>query len=274
MRRIKLKARLDAILARYGPDRRLTHDPLQFAHRYRDPADQEVVGFLAALYAYGNVVQILGTVEAILSVLGPRPAQFVKRFDPARDGPRFAPIGHRWTRGEDLAALLDILRHTLARHGSLRRLFLAGHDPLAPTIRPALAAFAHALRSIAGREARRSRGLGFFLADPMSGSPCKRWNLFLRWMVRRKPGLDLGLWPEIPPSKLVIPLDTHIARIGRNLRLTRRKSPSWAMAEEITRALARLDPADPLKYDFALCHFGISRDFYKEIPLPPPKIWG
>jgi uncharacterized protein (TIGR02757 family) len=93
---------------------------------------------------------------------------------------------------------------------------------------------------------------------PELGSACKRMNLFLRWMVR-KDELDLGLWKDIPSSKLVIPVDTHIARISCKLKLTTRKNVSWKMAEEITEKLKRFDPADPVKYDFALCHIGMRK---------------
>ena len=93
---------------------------------------------------------------------------------------------------------------------------------------------------------------------PEKGSACKRMNLFLRWMVR-KDDLDFGLWKEIPTSKLVIPVDTHIARICKQLELTSSETVSWNMAEEITDNLKKFDPDDPVKYDFALCHIGMRK---------------
>ncbi len=93
---------------------------------------------------------------------------------------------------------------------------------------------------------------------PEKGSACKRINLFLRWMVR-KDELDFGFWDFISPSKLIIPVDTHIARIAISLKLTTRKNVSWQMAEEITSNLGKFDPVDPVKYDFALCHIGIRK---------------
>ncbi|MDR7513161.1 MAG: DUF2400 family protein, partial [Armatimonadota bacterium] len=105
---------------------------------------------------------------------------------------------------------------------------------------------------------RRGRpGVQFFFPRPSSGSGCKRINLFLRWMVRRD-AVDLGVWRAIPPSKLVIPLDTHVIRVGQCLGLTRYRTPGWRMAAEITRSLRQCDPADPVKYDFALCRLGMS----------------
>jgi uncharacterized protein (TIGR02757 family) len=100
-------------------------------------------------------------------------------------------------------------------------------------------------------------GLTQFFSSPVNGSACKRANLFLRWMVRDR-DIDFGIWKKIPKNKLVIPLDTHIAKISRCLGFTKRKTQDWKMALEVTHALKKLDPEDPLKYDFALCHHGIS----------------
>ena len=103
------------------------------------------------------------------------------------------------------------------------------------------------------------RGLSHLVPDPAKGSASKRLFLYLRWMIRKDDGVDLGLWP-IDPSLLVIPVDTHIHRIARNLGLTRRSDASLRTAVEITAALRRLDPKDPVRYDFALCHMGVSRE--------------
>jgi uncharacterized protein (TIGR02757 family) len=106
--------------------------------------------------------------------------------------------------------------------------------------------------------ATMTHGLRHFLPSPLEGSACKRLNLYLRWMVRPDDGVDFGLWPQIPTDRLIIPLDTHICRIGQFLGLTRRKTPDWKMAEEITRSLRAISPDDPVQYDFVLCHMGIS----------------
>ena len=101
-----------------------------------------------------------------------------------------------------------------------------------------------------------SQGVKFMFPMPEQGSACKRMNLFLRWMIR-KDELDFGLWNEIPACKLVIPVDTHVARICTALELTKKKNVSWAMAEEITNNLKKFNPSDPVKYDFAICHIGM-----------------
>jgi uncharacterized protein (TIGR02757 family) len=111
------------------------------------------------------------------------------------------------------------------------------------------------LKAAYGRVPKRP-GVGYFFPRPSAGSGCKRLNLFLRWMVRRD-ALDLGVWTRVSPAKLIVPLDTHVIRVGRCLRLTTYTSPGWRMARDITASLRRLDPVDPVKYDFAVCHLGM-----------------
>jgi uncharacterized protein (TIGR02757 family) len=96
----------------------------------------------------------------------------------------------------------------------------------------------------------------YFFPRPSAGSACKRLNLFLRWMVRRDE-VDLGVWKNVPASKLIVPLDTHVIRLGRCLRLTRYTSPGWRMAADITTSLRELNPNDPVSFDFSLCHVGM-----------------
>jgi uncharacterized protein (TIGR02757 family) len=256
----RVKAVLDRLYGQYDEHPAATADPVHVARRFNDPADREVVAFLAAALAFGRVQSVLNTIERLLAVLGPSPSGFVAAFDPGRDRAAFTPLVHRWTRGEDLAALVWILRSFLERDGSIEGAFVAGHDPAAVDVAGALDRFsaralAVDLRPVYGGSGRRA-GVGFFFPRPSSGSGCKRLNLFLRWMVRRD-GIDLGLWTRVPASQLVIPLDTHVIRVGQCLGLTRYRSPGWRMAADITASLRALDPADPVKYDFAICHVGM-----------------
>ncbi len=105
---------------------------------------------------------------------------------------------------------------------------------------------------------RGRRGLTHLCPDAELAGACKRWNLLLRWMVRGPDGVDLGLWRGVPTSALVVPLDTHVSRVARYLGLTDRRDMTWRTAEEITRSLQRIDPTDPVRFDFALCHLGMS----------------
>ena len=235
-------------------------DPIQIVRRWREPADREVVGFCAAALAFGRVSSVLQSIERLVALMEGEPANYVRRFDPRREAAAFRSLGHRWTRGPDLAALLWTIRQMIDRAGSIEGFFLKGDDPGADDVESGLDSFSNRalaldLRAAYGTVPRRP-GVCFFFPRPSAGSACKRLNLFLRWMVRRD-ALDLGVWARVSPSRLVIPLDTHVVRVGRCLQLTRRTSPGWPMARDITRSLRRLDADDPVKYDFALCHLGM-----------------
>jgi uncharacterized protein (TIGR02757 family) len=235
-------------------------DPVHIVRRYAAPDDREVVGFCAAALAFGRVASVLNSIESLLAVMGPQPAAFVRSFDPARHRKAIDPLVHRWIRGRDLVALLLILQRMLRETGTIERFFVAGDDPAAPDIAPALEAFSvRALQTdltpAYGRVPKRP-GVCYFFPRPSAGSACKRLNLFLRWMVRRD-AIDLGTWTLLSPSRLIIPLDTHVIRLGRCLRLTRFSTPNWKMAAEITSSLRAMNVEDPVRYDFSLCHVGM-----------------
>jgi uncharacterized protein (TIGR02757 family) len=254
-----LKPTLDRLYADFNfPDS--ATDPIQIVRRYQRPDDREVVGFCAASLAFGRVASVLQSIERLTAIMGEHPADYVRRFDPRRDAAAFDGLVHRWTRERDLIALLWVIRQMLDRSGTIEGFFLEGYDPDAPDIATALDSFsaramALDLSAAYGRVPKRA-GVCYFFPSPAKGSACKRLNLFLRWMVRRD-ALDLGIWTRVASSKLVVPLDTHVIRVGRCLRLTRYTSPGWAMARDITASLKMIDPADPVRYDFSLCHLGM-----------------
>jgi len=262
----KPKALLDALeqlCQRY--DRRfLETDPIGIVRRFDDPEDREIVGLIAAGLAYGRVASIRGSLVSLLARLGARPSRFVASFDPARDASRFDGFVHRFTRGRDIALLLHLVRQAKDHAGSLESYFVDGDaDPNSPTVGPALDDFGRRLFALdAGPFARegvvpRRDGARWLLPVPGGGSACKRSCLFLRWMVRPDDGVDCGVWTRISPSRLVLPLDTHLLRVVRALGWTRRKSAGWPMALEATERLRALDPADPVRFDFALSRLGI-----------------
>jgi uncharacterized protein (TIGR02757 family) len=254
-----LKAALDRLYGEFNyPDS--AADPIQIVRRFARDDDREIVAFVAAALAFGRVASVLQSIERVLAVLGPRPAAYVRAFDPRRDTPAFRDIVHRWTRGSDIAALIGILHQMIGQSGSIEGFFAEGIDPADPDLSAAIDRFstralALDLKAVYGRMPKRP-GVCYFFPRPSTGSACKRLNLFLRWMVRRD-ALDVGVWKSVPASTLVVPLDTHVIRLGRCLRLTDRTSPGWLMARDVTASLRRLDPADPVKYDFALCHIGM-----------------
>lgn len=254
----RLKALLEELYQTF--DRRyLATDPLVFVHRYRDRADQEVVAFLSAGLAFGNVRSIQQSLSCLLEALGPKPSDFVLHFDPLRHAECLPEKVHRWIGRPELARALVVLREMLRRFGSLEAAFTSGYEPDEPTLEPGLRAFARLARSLEPKapSAENSPGAVYFFPSPETGSACKRLNLFLRWMVRGGDGLDLGLWSSIPPSRLLIPLDVHVGRISRALGLTRLRTPGFSMVRQVTASLRRFDPLDPIKYDFALARLGI-----------------
>lgn len=266
---VSQKEYLEQLYRSYGPGY-LATDPLKFVRRFEAPRDREIVGLVTAGLAYGIVEQIFNSLEWILKRIGGHPEQFVRQFDPRRDGKIFNGFVHRFNRGRDLACLFWWQRQILEKEGSLEKFFLRGYRKEDPTIRLALTSFVERMltldnagiygHKVGARHALplpASARVRFFLPNPRGGGACKRLNLFLRWMVRRDDGIDLGVWRSVSPAKLVIPLDTHVISAARRLRLTRRKTPDWKMAEEITSRLKRLDPDDPLKYDFSLCRLGM-----------------
>jgi uncharacterized protein (TIGR02757 family) len=261
MRVAELRRRLDRLYRHYD-HRFVDPDPLQFVRGQRTPADREVVGLLASSLAYGNVRQIKRSIAAALEPLGPRPAEAVRRLDPRVAARRLSAFRHRFNDGRDVACLLFFTRQMLESHGSVEAFFAAGCPADAADVGPALASFS--ARALAldtaglypGRGTPRDAGVRFFFPSPEDGSACKRLNLYLRWMVRRD-GVDLGVWRSVDAARLVIPLDAHVLAIARRTRLTRYRSPGWPMAVDITRTLRRLDPADPVKYDFALHRMGL-----------------
>ncbi|GAM09849.1 hypothetical protein OR1_02131 [Geobacter sp. OR-1] len=258
---------LKDILDRLYEARSLAHlanDPLSFCHRYPGPADREVVGLIAASFAYGNVKIILRNLERIFSVIGPAPRRFVEQFEPERDARLFSGFKHRFNDGRDLCALLLAIRQMLAETGSIESYFLKGFDPQSGDIGPGIASFSGRVLAMDFSPLFGPAGIfkdsyfPFFFPSPAGGSACKRLCMYLRWMVRPADGIDLGLWTGLSPERLIIPVDAHIQRIGQYLGFTRRKQADWKAAQEITAALAALDPADPVKYDFSVCHLGIS----------------
>jgi len=280
---LRLDARLDHAA-------RLATDPVELPRRYASPHDQEVAGLLAASLAYGRADLFKPILVRLLDQLGPSPAAAVDGIAaallprvtlttrtstpvaPPSHAPgaaallaRFAWFRYRFNQPADLAALLAAIGHLRRAHGSLGDRFTAlfaaaGGGPAA--LRPALADLAAELREAppvaALRGGRGTRGLRHLLPDAAGPGAAKRWNLYLRWMVRGPGPVDLGAWPGLPTAVLVMPLDTHVHRVARRLGLTARPDAGWRTAEEITAGLRLVDPADPVRYDFALCHLGMS----------------
>jgi uncharacterized protein (TIGR02757 family) len=260
--RANLREHLDALVDQYGGEEFLHTDPLGIPYAYPDPLDRELAAFLAAGLAYGRVDIVLRSCRDALARMGPNPAHFARNFEPRTQARVFDGWVHRFNRGVDLAALLWGFRQIYAKHGSLGALFGRGLAPSDPHIGAALDSFCAAFTAqdfdpvYPGGALPADAGVRWFFARPSDGSACKRLNLFLRWMVRRD-GLDLGLWPEVSPAQLLMPLDTHVARICGYLGLSARQTVGWPMVLEVTDKLRELSPHDPVRYDWAICRLGI-----------------
>jgi uncharacterized protein (TIGR02757 family) len=271
-RELLLAARLDR-LSRAYPRAISQADPIRFPAAYERPDDREVAGWIASAFAYGRVETILASVGRILAALGSHPARTI---DSISDFPRFAReelagFRHRFHSAADASALLYAIASVRGEAGSVRSFFEALQRPEDADVGGMLSRAAGRVLALDWRPAIGRRSLPaaspvrFFFPDPESGSACKRWNLYLRWMVRRD-ALDFGLWEGITSSRLVIPTDTHVHLVARRLNLTRRKSADWKTAREITDRLARFDPRDPVRYDYALCRLGVLGVCRKSLP--------
>lgn len=271
-RHAALRKTLDEVRSRADLRARRANDPVEFVHRFERKADRELVALVAANLAFGNVKAIRLKVSELLDRIGPSPSKAAD--DPVRLHEVLDGWKHRVFKGEDVAKLLAGARKVQREAGSLGAAFkraLAQADAAAraseaydahEAFREALAAFCDRIRVAGGLplpgESKKTdrRGPVSLLSNARAGGGAKRLLLFLRWMIRPADGIDLGLW-DVPPSRLLMPVDVHIHKLSRNLGFTRRNDVSWKTAVEITTALGVFDPSDPTRYDFSLCHMGM-----------------
>ncbi|HPN30053.1 MAG TPA: TIGR02757 family protein [bacterium] len=256
----------DSLLNRIDYKTRISNDPVRFIYNYKEKKNRELAGFLASMLAYGRVEIIIAGVSSVL-----------KKIDSAGDSlydaimnpavkfeTRLKGFKHRFNNGTDIALVLYSLRNLLKKYGSIENIFLSGITGGDIKIKNILMNFTGIIREEFLTVSKKRRlPLGktmYLLPSPQDGSPCKRLNLFLRWMIR-KDKIDPGVWNEklgYLTSYLIIPLDAHISKCARKTGMTSRKTNDWRTAEEITGYLKTMEPSDPLKYDFAICHTGMA----------------
>ncbi len=257
-----LKPVLDRFYKEYELKDRIIYDPVDFPHRYKKPEDIEVAGFIASCFAYGRVDLFKPVVERMLSLTEGSPYAFFSSFDIRKQSSLFNDIKYRMNKTSDIFGFFHLLSLMLTKYHTIGEFFKYHYKNSDESIVPVLSKFVNAFyrgdtTNVYGKQIYPF-GLKQLLPSPDKGSTCKRANMFLRWMVRYGDAVDFGLWRFIPRNKLIIPLDTHISRIARHLLLTERKTTDLKTAIEITDNLKLLDSDDPVKYDFALCHLGIS----------------
>lgn len=247
------KNRLDRLYHKYNKREYVHPDPLEFLYNYNDIKDREIVGMVASALAYGRVGQILKSVSHVLDIMGSSPSLFLREASFKSLNIFFDGFKHRFATGAELASMLMGAKNVIGQYGSLYECFVAGLKKEDKTILPAMTLFVRKIVTVGNKSP------GHLMPLPERGSGCKRMNLFLRWMVR-KDDVDPGGWDEVPSSKLIIPLDTHMHRICQSLGLTRRKQANMRTALEATDAFKKIVPEDPVRYDFALTRLGIRDD--------------
>jgi len=248
-----VKVHLEQLYHHYNSRQWVHPDPLEYLYNYPDLKDRETVGIIASSLAYGRVAQILKSVSSVLKKLGPSPHAFLESSSNRSLHKIFCDFKHRFSTGEEVALMLIGIKRVITQYGSLGACFSDKYNEDDETVLPGLTSFMDELTyPFEGRT-------NSLLPLPQKGSACKKLNLFLRWMVRED-RVDPGGWHSVPPSKLIIPLDTHMHRASLLLNLTSRRNANMRTAIEITRAFLKLDPDDPTRYDFALTRLGIRKD--------------
>jgi uncharacterized protein (TIGR02757 family) len=264
MSRISVKNReilLHEYYRRFHAPNFLEWDPLLLVREFHGQETEEYIALVAALLAFGGVKQILASLRKFVDRLD-LAAHPENIFLPARElAPRLQGFSHRVYVGEDLVLLTLLYQESKIRHGSLGAHFLSHHDAKHETIEHGLAGVIRDYKTWAD-ESLFKPGTHFkhMLNSPEQGSTCKRWLMYLKWMIRPDDGIDLGLWQkhaEMRPDQLLIPLDTHLLKISKKLGLTQKNTANFNMSIEVTRALKKVDPADPTRFDFSLCRFGM-----------------
>lgn len=256
----ELQAYLDSLVDRFETPSFIEDDPISIPHAFDDPRDQEVIGFYAALLAWGRRDVMLRKLGELCERMGPSPSRFVRTFDPAEDGGALEGFVHRTFQPTDAFWLTRNLSRALDRYGSMEGLF-AAHRPeeqcaVDSPVGVMLQGVSRTLLTIHDDTPRRLRK---HLARPEAGSACKRLNMYVRWMVRSGP-VDFGIWNCVDPADLMVPVDVHVGRTARALGLLDRKSNDWTAVRRLTRICRHFCPSDPARYDFAFFGVGSQED--------------
>lgn len=256
-----LRQTLDAIYGKYHHREYVNPDPLVFLYRYPQVQDREIAGFVAACLAYGRVEMIMKTLDRVLERLGPFPFEFLTEIQEKAIDTIFSGFKYRFATAEHLSCLVKGIRQVILEYNSLENCFCTGVQKADAQKTGTGEPDETILSGLANlfREITRAGEIGHLLADPRKTSACKRSHLFLRWMVR-KDAVDPGGWERVSPARLIIPLDTHMYKIGHMLGFTQRKNPDKTCALEITAGFRKILPLDPVRYDFSLTRFGIRRN--------------
>jgi len=251
----KVKLFLDEKVEKYNRRDFITHDPVQIPHLFSKKQDIEIAGFFAATFAWGQRKTIINKTKELLTTMDNDPYHFLLNHRESDLKP-FLNFRHRTFNATDALYFIEFLHWFYSSHDSLEDGFSV--LPEDETVEKGLINFYNLFFSLDDYPQRTMK----HLATPERKSTCKRINMFLRWMVRNDTnGVDFGIWSSIKPSQLVCPCDVHVDRVARKLKLIKRKQTDWQTALELTANLRKFDPADPVKYDFALFGLGVEEAY-------------
>lgn len=249
----RLKIRLDAAVAQYNQAVFIESDPIGIPHRFSKLQDREIMGFWTAMLAWGQRKTIIQSANRLVQLMDGAPYDFIRHHE-EKDRARLLQFKHRTFQSTDTLYFLEFFQRYYRQHTSLETAFSRHLQLGDETVEKALVGFHRDFfdHPFAPDRTRKH------VATPERGSTCKRLNMFLRWMVRQDGcGVDFGLWTNIRPSQLLVPLDVHVDRVARRLGLLQRKQTDWLAVLELTAALRQFDETDPVKYDFALFGLGV-----------------
>ncbi len=249
----ELKELLEQKVERYNNPAFIKDDPISLPHQFRKLQDIEIIGFWVAMLSWGQRITILNNGNRLVELMDGAPHDFIINHE-EKDRARFQQFKHRTFQYTDTLYFLEFFQWYYRNHRSLEWAFTQQLDAGAENVERALAYFHEFFFQLPNAPKRTRK----HVANPRSKSRCKRLNMFLRWMVRKDDkGVDFGLWENIQPRQLLIPLDLHVERIARRLNLIERKQNDWLTVIELTEKLRQFDPEDPVKYDFALFGMGV-----------------
>lgn len=245
----QLQKLLDEKLRLYNCPDFISTDPISIPHRFSLQQDIEIAGFFAAIFAWGNRTTILNKCNDLLNRMDAAPFAFIQQHQ-AVDLKRFLSFKHRTFQPTDILYCIEFLKYHYQRFTSLEHAFCLQTQDMESRLN----AFHTYFFSLPDAPERTRK----HIPPPAKGSTCKRLNMFLRWMVRKdQSGVDFGIWNKIKPATLICPVDVHVARVARALKLIKRKQTDWQTAVELTTTLSMFDPTDPVKYDLALFSLGV-----------------
>ncbi len=253
-----LKEFLDEKIAQYNQANFIENDPIQIPHAYTKKQDIEIAGLFAAILAWGQRITIIRKSKELMKLMDNSPYDFIKNHT-AGDLKPFLEFKHRTFNATDTLYFIHFLQHFYKTNESLELAFLPPvitTNPPFSVVENALKNFHQVFFSLEDSPQRTQK----HISTPARKSACKRLNMYLRWMVRRDDkGVDFGIWTQLSPADLICPLDVHVERVGRKLRLIDRKQTDWLAALELTENLRKFDANDPVKYDFALFGLGLEK---------------